>query len=111
MNRSDRPIACTLNAGQMGDRLDEFRALFAASLRGKETTADGIRLRFAATAGVEAEVRDLARREQECCPFFTFTITADGEGVWWDATVADPQARPLLDQLFGWPDRLASPHC
>jgi hypothetical protein len=36
-------------------------------------------LRLRGTAAPEAYVRDLLRREQECCPFFTFDIQMAGD--------------------------------
>ncbi len=96
------PIVCTLDATGFAARLEEFAALFTTALVGSETTRDGIRFRFAAEPGIEDTIRDLARREQICCPFFRFEISKQGEDVWWDATVDDPQAAPLLDELLNY---------
>ena len=81
------PVACTLDgAGQQGG-LEEFRQLFADALVGRERTVEGIRFRFRNDAGIEHRVRDLARREAQCCAFFTFTITVAGGEVLWDGSV------------------------
>jgi DNA-binding transcriptional MerR regulator len=103
------PIACTLDAADFATRLDEFAQLFRSVLAERETTAEGIRFRFAAAPGLEETIRDLARREQSCCSFFRFEITVHDDEVWWDATVDDPQARPLLDDFFALPDMLGAP--
>ena len=100
------PIACTLDATGVAARLAEFGELFRGALVGRDTTADGIRFRFAGEPGVEETIRDLARREQTCCSFFRFDIALHGDEVWWDATVDDPKARPLLDGLLALPDHL-----
>jgi MerR family transcriptional regulator, copper efflux regulator len=100
------PIACTLDATGIAVRLGEFADLFRAALVGRDTTADGIRFRFANGPGREETIRDLARREQTCCSFFRFDIAVHGEEVWWDAAVDDPTARPLLDDFFALPARL-----
>jgi len=100
------PIACTLDATGLAARLAEFAALFRGALVGRDTTAEGIRFRFANAAGREETIRDLARREQTCCSFFRFDIAVHGEEVWWDATVDDPKARPLLDDFLALPARL-----
>lgn len=102
------PIACTLDGIGIATRLDEFANLFRRALIGRETTEEGIRFRFAADPGAEVEIRDLARREQTCCSFFRFDITVNGGEVWWDATVDDPNARPLLAELANLPDRLGT---
>jgi hypothetical protein len=100
------PIACTLDSVGIATRLDEFADLFRRKLIGRETTDRGIRFRFAADPEAEGEIRDLARREQTCCSFFRFDITVNGDEIWWDATVDDPEARPLLDDLLALPERL-----
>ena len=97
-------IACSLDGPGMTDRLAEFRELFADALVGRDRTADGIRFRFRATDAIESRIRDLARRESECCPFFTFTITFAGGEVLWDASVpadAAPRPRRFLPTLRG----------
>jgi DNA-binding transcriptional MerR regulator len=102
------PIACTLDIDGMALRMSEFGQLFRESLVGRETTSDGIRFRFAAGPGVEEQIRNLARREQSCCSFFAFAIELQGDEVWWDATVTDRNARPVLDDFFSLPERLGS---
>lgn len=94
------------------ERMTEYQRLFAQALVGRERTAEGIRFRFRAGAGVEAWVRDLAAREKACCPFFDFSITTDGDEVRWDAaaavttttTVDDDIARAILDEFYNLPD-------
>ena len=55
---------------------------------------------------VEDWVRDLARREEECCGFFGFTVTAHGQEVRWDASAGDGEAaRQALAGFY----RLADP--
>jgi hypothetical protein len=102
------PIACTLDSEAMGVRMAEFAQLFRASLVGRETTPHGIRFRFATGPGVEDQIRDLARREQSCCPFFGFTIEVQHDEVWWNATVTNEDARPVLDDFYALPERLGA---
>jgi hypothetical protein len=103
------PIACTLDSDAIALRMGEFAELFRAALIGRETTDQGIRFRFATAPGVEEQVRDLARREQSCCSFFRFAIRVHGDEVWWDATVTDRDARPVLDDFYELPERLGAP--
>ena len=100
--RIEAPIACSLDGPGMADRIAEFRELFADGLVGRDRTAEGIRFRFRATAAMESRIRDMARRENECCPFFTFNITVTGGEVLWDASAPD-DARPILDNLYRLP--------
>jgi hypothetical protein len=104
------PILCDMTgAPDTGpERLREYQRLFSQALIGRERTAVGICFRFRAQPGTEAWVRDLAAREKACCAFFTFTITALGEEVRWDATVTgDDTARAVLDEFYALPDTVA----
>jgi hypothetical protein len=104
----DEPIACSLGRSSFENRMREFDALFCSALVGREQTLDGIRFRFANRDGVEAQVRDLAARELQCCSFFRFAIAANADEVWWDATVDDPQAQSILLDFLRLPERLRS---
>lgn len=101
------PVACDMSTARdtPPQRLAEYRRLFAQALRGRERTAHGIRFRLAAEPGIEAWVRDLAAREQACCPFFAFEVAVEGDEVRWDAAVADNDvARAVLDEFSALPD-------
>jgi hypothetical protein len=105
------PVACTLTAtpGAFAERMAEYRRLFRQHLTGRTRTGPGIRFRFRAEPGVENWVGDLARREKACCAFFDFTVTADGQEVRWDASVADDEAaRQALDEFYRLPDTLGA---
>jgi hypothetical protein len=94
------PIACSLGAGELRERQTEMRALAARALVGSERTAAGAVLRFRASSPeVDAAVRDLARREKECCPFFEFAIEATAETVRLEVS-APAEAGPVLDALI-----------
>jgi hypothetical protein len=112
MDLTDRswppPVACALDGtpGAFAERMAEYRRLFGQHLAARSRTATAISFRFRAGPGVEEWVRDLARREKACCAFFDFTVTADGQEVRWDVTVADDEpARQVLAGFY----RLAGP--
>ena len=92
------PIVCTLSVDERPDRSNAWTELLAHAIE-RESTATGVRLRFAADPQLVSTVADLAVREAECCAFFSFTITVDARGVWL-AVDAPPDGRPLLDALF-----------
>src|SRR5437870_12124513 len=74
------PIACSLSAEDLGSRLDEFRALFSACLRGLRRCAPALlELQLDVESVDESALRDLLRREQQCCPFFTFDVRVSGD--------------------------------
>jgi hypothetical protein len=92
------PIACTLATDARPDRANAWTELLNTAIE-RESTASGLRLRFAADPQLVGTVADLVVREAECCAFFSFTLTVDARGVWL-AIDAPPDARPLLDALF-----------
>jgi MerR family transcriptional regulator, copper efflux regulator len=90
-----QPIACTLSGNDQGQRVGEWQNLLARGTA-REPVQDGIRVTLpAALAGPAAE---LAAAEQQCCPFFRFTLVFDGGTV--QLTMqAPPEAGQLLAAL------------
>jgi hypothetical protein len=76
----DRPASCTLDAPAFRIRADEFRGLFARSLRAVEAI-DARAARVLLDLACEAELRDLLAREQRCCSFFEFDIEVAGDAI------------------------------
>jgi hypothetical protein len=73
------PDACTLPSEERPLRVAEFDDLFAYVLR--KERVQPTRLDLVLPADVEAVTRDLARRESECCSFFTFEFDTVGADV------------------------------
>jgi len=91
------PIACTLEAGDVPERLTAWTALLADVVERSEIPA-GIRLTMAPDTDVGA-LATLAAAEHGCCAFLGFAITLDARGVALEVTTTD-DARPVLDELF-----------
>ena len=64
------PDACTLPTAERPLRVAEFDDLFTAVRRSERPLPT--RLDLVLPRNIEATCRDLARRESECCSFFTF---------------------------------------
>jgi hypothetical protein len=96
-------IACSLTPGDYAQRLQEFRQLFATSLRETRREPTRLHLWLDPAAAREDEVRDLVRREQECCSFFSFSVEASQAAIRIEAAVPDG-AEECLDDL----ERMAS---
>jgi DNA-binding transcriptional MerR regulator len=94
------PVACTLSADQLSDRLVEWQSTIAGATDRVEVT-DGTRLRFDRGVDVGA-LAALIAAEQDCCRFFTFTLTVGIDEVTLDVT-APADARPMIDTLVGAP--------
>lgn len=101
----DVPIACTLGAGEMSGRLDEWNALLAdkqellQGVTARLPLADGLRLEFGPGSDV-AEIARLAAAEQGCCRFFSFALVIDQRGTALEVH-APPEGQPVLTALFG----------
>ena len=99
------PVACTLDIGRMGSRVEEWAALLDAKqdmLSGvvARTPIDGgVRLRFGPGTDV-AEVARLAAAEQDCCRFFRFTLSIDTDGITLEVR-APADAFDVVNALFG----------
>jgi hypothetical protein len=89
-------IACTLDAGELDERMAEWQAV-AAEARSREPIEGGLRLAFD-----EIDVRaltDLAIREHECCSFLSFSVGIGTAGTTLDIT--GPEAVRELIDAFG----------
>src|SRR5262245_32205493 len=88
------PIAGTLSGAAMQQRLQEIEQLARDALVERQRRPGGVRLSYRRNA--EAAVRQLVRRERQCCAFLTFEIGVDEEHVRVDIT-APPEAEGFLD--------------
>lgn len=95
----DAPIACSLDADGMQDRLADWRALLELVVA-REPVDDGIRLHFAADPDVGAALGRLATAEQQCCSFFDFQFRIGGSGLEFEVR-SPPDAADLVTSLFG----------
>ena len=91
-------IACTLSAGSMKGRLDDWQALLAHVER-RESIDGGVRSVFAPSVPT-AELIRLVTAEQDCCQFFSFAITVDTRGVALEVR-APADALPIVESMFG----------
>lgn len=101
----DQPIACSLDATEWHDRVEDWRAWFGANVTELEVpTATRVRMRLHSEGSAIDALVALARQEVECCPFFSFAIEIDTDGLVL-TTAVPPEAAPVLEEFV----RLASP--
>ena len=91
-------IACTLSAGSMKGRIDDWQALLDHVER-RERIDGGVRSVFAPSVP-HAELIRLVAAEQDCCQFFQFAITVDTRGIALEVR-APEDARPIVESMFG----------
>jgi hypothetical protein len=92
------PIACTLGAGELKGRLEEWeRAL--EFVTGREAIDEGLRLSLVGDAPL-GDIATLVAAEQGCCAFFRFAITIDPRGIALEVR-APAEAADIVSSLFG----------
>jgi hypothetical protein len=93
------PQSCTLPTAEQPLRNAEFDELFRTAVRDvvREDPAR-LRLTLTPTEAVAATAAGLVQRETECCSFFTFTLTASGDGLALSVTVP-PAHVEVLDAI------------
>ncbi len=93
----DQPIACSLDATDRQGRIDDWRAWFGANVAELETpTVTRVRMRLHSEGAAIDALVALARQEVECCPFFSFAIEIDADGLVF-TTAVPPEAAPVLE--------------
>jgi DNA-binding transcriptional MerR regulator len=93
------PIACTLQADAMPERIEDWQALLT-HVRARVTLPDGrLRVEFDHRVDV-ADVARLVAAEQQCCSFFDFTLTIDGRGIAVEIGAPD-EAAEIVSAMFG----------
>jgi hypothetical protein len=90
------PDACTLPTSERPLRVAEFGDLFGHVFRW--TRSETTRLDLVLPSDDEAAARDLARRESECCSFFTFDFDSAGDDVVIQISVT-PEHISVLDAI------------
>jgi anti-sigma-K factor RskA len=76
---ADAPIACSLDAGALTDRIEAWRMLVASSVTSVDVEPTAVHLVLDPSDETLVAAVALAQREKECCPFFgvTLDIAAD----------------------------------
>jgi hypothetical protein len=73
----ERPIACSLGAGELDRRVAAIAEIGGASLVSR-SAADGRHLlRFRAGAQTQRRLEEIVAAESECCPFLDLSLTKE----------------------------------
>ena len=93
-----KPVACSLGADDLDQRLAAIAELGADSLIGKSVEGGRHLLRFCADAAARTRLEEIVAAEAECCSFLDLSLREDaGELVLSIAAPADAQS--LADEL------------
>ena len=71
---ADTPIACSLDAGSLAGRVEEWRAFVASSVIAVHAEPTAVDLVLAPSELALLAAVDLAQREKQCCPFYDVVI-------------------------------------
>jgi hypothetical protein len=94
---TDTPIACTLEAGDFKERLAWIAKLNQAALL--DARRDGAQLVLTYRPDHADDVREMVRREEQCCAFLGFDLKQNGDRV--VLVIEAPQsATDTLDAIF-----------
>jgi hypothetical protein len=78
---TDLPIACSLNATELPQRLAEMADVGRAALRDVRTTGTHAQLSFTAGEGVRDRVAAIVAAESQCCAFLDMTVGDEPDAV------------------------------
>lgn len=73
------PIACSLSADAVPDRIEDASRLGRAGLLDVETHGSRASLSFRGDAATRAKIDRFVEAESACCPFFAFDVSEQGE--------------------------------
>ena len=72
-------IACSLDAGSMSQRVDEWRDFVATSVAVLEATRTSVRMTLEDSDAALATAASLGTREKACCPFFDVAVELEAD--------------------------------
>jgi hypothetical protein len=103
---TDLPIACSLSATELPQRLAEMADLGLAALVDARSEPLHAQLRFAAGADVRDRVQAVVAAESQCCAFLTMRVTDGPDTV--ELAIDAPEGAELVlselvDALRGQP--------
>lgn len=99
--RRSAPVVCSLNQSDLAARQDRWLELARRAAIKVVTTNAGLRLLFRAEPGVEAEVRDLAELERDCCAFADWSVRARATRIVLDVTADGEEGITAAQAMFG----------
>jgi MerR family copper efflux transcriptional regulator len=86
-------IACSLTGGDQAERVEQWQILLSAA----ELSREPLVMAVTVASGYAASVAELAREEQECCPFLGFRLDFLGSKVTLTISAPNETAATFLD--------------
>jgi len=85
------PVACSLSAPELREREAGLLANVSVQILERVEIDEGLRLRFAVSSALIADLAELIALERQCCPFLRFALAVE------------PVGGPLWPELSGHP--------
>lgn len=76
---NENPIACSLGATELENRLAEIEALGAESLLSRRQEGERHVLRFSGEPRTRQRLEAIVAAERECCPFLDLDLNREGD--------------------------------
>jgi hypothetical protein len=95
---ADPPIACSLSAAELPERMAEIEAIGRDALRAVETSGTRAVLRFHAAPGIRDRLAAIVAAESRCCAFLDMELRAGANAI--ELTIEAPAgAEPVVHEL------------
>jgi hypothetical protein len=94
----ETPVACSLSAGDLEQRLAAIAAIGADSLISSEIDGDRHLLRFRSSEPARRRLEEIVAAEAECCSFLDLSL-AEEEGELTLSIAAPGDGRAVADEL------------
>ena len=91
---TEMPIACSLGASELPERLADMADLGRAALIDAHTEPLHAQLRFAAHVGIRDRIEAIVAAESHCCAFLTLRVTDEPDAV--VLTIAAPGGAEMV---------------
>src|SRR5688500_4543060 len=98
----DLPILCTLTESELRERRQTVLDTVREAAIDVVPVPEGYAYRFSARSEVLSHLSRLVDLERQCCRFLTFKIVVEaGEQPIRLEITGPPEARPMIEELFG----------
>jgi hypothetical protein len=94
------PVTCSLGQDDLTERQRRWHALADRAIIDLAPTCYGLRMRFRAEPGVEAELTGLAALERHCCAFADWAVLAHGGALVLDVRGKSADSVPVVQEMF-----------
>lgn len=96
----DIPMACSLDAGELEQRLAAIAEVGANNLISSDTADGSHLLRFPADTTTRRRLEDIVVAEAECCAFLDLSLSEEGDEL--HLSIGAPKdAQQIADELAG----------